>query len=120
MTEQVGAGLVAQVVTYLGSTPILLFFAVVILFPTAVQIWANYKQDKRLAQVIKMYETNVKLVENYESLTASMQKVLEDQQDLIILITGTMQTLVDHIKNNLYCPLMRPPERAGRAEDKRG
>lgn len=121
------AGLMAQILTALisalGTTPILVFLALVIVAPWAVTVWITRTQDRRMAtvferqdkrfeDVVQMYERNVDLVKSHE-------RINENLQNLIILTTSTLQTLVEHIKNNLYCPLVRQKTRPARIDDER-
>jgi len=57
-------------------------------------------QTKRFESVVKMYENNVMLVENYEKLAT-------DLHDVVIMNTQIMQRLADEIKTNQYCPMVR-------------
>src|SRR5450759_1808737 len=115
MTMTPDAGLVAQIFTALisalGTTPILVFIALVVLAPWAVTVWITLiqdrrmitvleRQDKRFEEVVAMYERNVELVKNHE-------RINENLQNLVILATSTLQAMVEHIKNNLFCPLVR-------------
>jgi len=111
MTSEVSitAQILGALIDKLGPTPILLFLAIVPLAPWVSILWITRiqhdRQDKRFEEVVSMYERNVELVKNHE-------KINENLQELIIVMTSTMQTLVEYIKNNLFCPFMRPPERA--------
>ncbi len=118
MTPETGTQIIAYIITALGTTPMLLFLSLVLLGPWVVIIWISRQQDKRMSkvferqdkrfeEVVGMYEANVLLVKNHE-------KINENLQDLVILTTSTMQTLVDHIKSNLFCPLMKAEKRAER------
>lgn len=51
-------------------------------------------------EVRQMYENNVKLCE-------TAIRIAEQQQDVIIMNTRTMQKLVDRIDSNQFCPLVR-------------
>lgn len=104
--------LVGMVLKELGPTPILIFLIILLIAPWVALIWfmrsvdkrttkVFERQDKRFEEVVNMYNRNVDLVKAYE-------KVSDDLQDLVILVTQTMQTLVEHIKNNFFCPLNRP------------
>jgi len=120
-------GITAQIlgalIDKLGPTPLLLFLAVVPLAPWAATIWMTRKQlesqtkvfarqDKRFEDVVSMYERNVELVKSHE-------KINEHLQELIMVTTSTLQTLVEHIRNNLYCPLVRQKTRPPRIEEEK-
>jgi hypothetical protein len=119
--EHTGYSVIAFILERLGTTPILLFLAIMGLGPWVTNVWLEWKRDKRMTkvferqdqrfeEVVGMYKSNVELVKSHE-------KINENLQDLVILTTSTMQTLVDHIKSNLFCPLMRHPKISGGAPD---
>ena len=62
------------------------------------QILAAYKED--MAETRRMYESNVRLVESYDSLA-------KDLKDVVVLNTRQMTTLSGEIRQNQYCPVMR-------------
>jgi hypothetical protein len=61
-------------------------------------ILASYKED--MAEVRRMYENNVKLVQGYEGLA-------KDLKDIVILNTQKMTHVSDQIDQNQYCPMQR-------------
>ena len=109
MDPSVTAQVVATIIDKLGTTPVLLFLTLLLLGPWAALIWISKSQARRFEEVVEMYRSNVQLVKSYEGLAASSQKITDNLQDLVILTTSTMQTLVDHIKSNLFCPMMKIP-----------
>jgi preprotein translocase subunit YajC len=114
--NEVLAQSLASIIAYLGATPILLFLTVMGLGPWVMIIYISRQQDKRMSKMIAMYENNVTLVKSYEGLTASVIKINDNLQDLVILTTSTMQTLVEHIKSNLFCPLVKQSTQPGKIE----
>lgn len=62
------------------------------------KILAGYKDD--MAEVRRMYENNVKLVDGYQGLA-------EDLKDIVIMNTQQMTHLSDQIGQNEYCPMRR-------------
>ena len=117
MSESAIAQLISLVIGKLGATPILIFLLVLFVAPwVAVIVIVRgldkrmtkvfERQDKRFEEVVNMYANNVSLVKGYEKITG-------DLQDLVILVTSTMQTLVEHIKNNFFCPLNRKNTKGG-------
>ena len=62
-----------------------------------------YKRD--MAEMRGMYESNVRLVQNYE-------KVATDLQDVVIMNTQAMTKICDDIENNQYCPMVRLQKQA--------
>ena len=57
-------------------------------------------QEKRFESVVRMYENNVKVVEDYNALAT-------DLTSIITLSTRTMESLVGKIDNNQFCPIVR-------------
>lgn len=62
------------------------------------EILKDYKRD--VDQVRVFYERNVELVERYE-------KLADDLSDIIHLNTQVQTQLVESIRNNMYCPMVR-------------
>lgn len=56
--------------------------------------------DKRFETVVRMYENNVKLVDDYNSLSG-------DLTEIITLSVRTLQGLADKIDHNHFCPVVR-------------
>lgn len=61
----------------------------------ALAIYGEHMQEIR-----RMYESNVRLVQAYES-------VARDLRDVVVLNTQTMTTLTNDIRSNQYCPKVR-------------
>ncbi len=127
MDQGMAAQIVATIIDKLGTTPILLFLALVLVGPWIVMIWISRQQDRRMgkalaqhaqqfSEAIEMYKSNVSLVKNYEEFTKAIETIVDKQQDLILLVSTTMQTLVDHIKSNLFCPFVRQSTQPGKIE----
>lgn len=57
-------------------------------------------QDKRFEDVVRMYENNVKLVDDYSRLAG-------DLAGIITLSTRTLEGLVSKVDNNHFCPIVR-------------
>jgi len=67
------------------------------------KILEKYKSD--MIEQRKMYESNVKLVQGYESLA-------HDLKDVVIMNTQAMQRISDSINTNQYCPMVRLEKQA--------
>lgn len=74
----------------LSGWPFGLMVFLFILGPWLLAMILSYMQNKRFEAVVKMYESNVKLVESYESLA-------KDLKDVVIMNTQTNTRLVDRI-----------------------
>jgi len=57
-------------------------------------------QEKRFEAVVRMYENNVKVVEDYHGLA-------QDLTGIITLSTRTLEGLVQKIDNNQFCPMVK-------------
>lgn len=103
--EQVAAlTAIASIVSKVGTWPIGSIMAAVVFGPW-VMLWILSRgMEKRQEAALKMYEDNVKLVENYE-------KIANGLQDIIVLSTQKMTQVKDRIDNNLFCPLMRKDQK---------
>jgi len=71
------------------------------------KILAGYKED--MAETRRMYESNVRLVESYDSLA-------KDLKDVVVLNTRQMTKLSEEIVQNQYCPVMRVEKRTIKVE----
>lgn len=111
---------VAAIIQYLGPSPILLFLAVMGLVPSLVAIWLNQQQNNRIENLVTLftkqmneseqrYENNVVLVKDYETLVRNQQTSIDKLIDFISAVNGTQQTLVEYIKNNWWCPVLKDP-----------
>lgn len=77
---------------------LMLFIALVGPWVLALLIASMY--HRRFERVVKMYENNVVLVENYEKLANELSGVIH-------LNTQVQTKLVEQIKSNMYCPIVR-------------
>lgn len=102
MTPADVAALTAMVaiVKEIGTWPLITITVLVIAGPWVGMFIITKGQEKRHSAAVKMYEENVKLVENYE-------KIAKGLQDILVLSTQTMTQVKDRVDNNLFCPLMR-------------
>ena len=127
--NQALAEALAAIIQFLGGTPVLLFLTIVIIGPMVSVVWIVFKlnkivgkisieqragmqqvferQDKRFEQVVRMYEDNVALVKSYEQHVLNQRETNDKLIDLVSISTATQQTLVEYIKNNLFCPLVK-------------
>lgn len=71
------------------------------------QILTAYKEDMDARSA--MYDANVVLVKNYESIAVSLK-------DMVVLNTAQFESLNHNIKNNIFCPLNRVRKAGGVAE----
>lgn len=106
MTPDQIAGLtaIATIISKVGTWPIGSILAAIVFGPWVVMWFISRGMESRHAAAIKMYEENVKLVENYEQVAKGLQ-------DILILSTQTMTQVKDRVDSNLFCPLMRKDQK---------
>ena len=73
--------------------------------PWIMSLLISYMQAKRFEAVVKMYESNVKLVEESEELS-------RDLKEVVIMNTQALTTLNNNIESNQFCPAVRLEKRA--------
>lgn len=102
---------VATILEKLGALPIGSFLAVALFGPWIFSFIMSRSQEKRFEAVKAMYESNVRLVENYKKLS-------DIQTEIITLNTAKWSEAIDKIDTNQFCPLNRTKKQ--RMEDVRG
>jgi len=73
------------------------------------RVLSQYRED--VAEIKKLYENNVRLVEDYSLTCKRLEGLYGETLSVISLNTQTQTHLVESIKNNQFCPLVR--EKAG-------
>jgi hypothetical protein len=102
---------VADLINHIGTLPFGTLLAVLMLGPWLVMTYLNLSYNRRFERVVRMYESNVRLVEDYKALLEENHRMLTSQQDLIIHTTAVMINIKDAIDSNLFCPLVRQQTR---------
>lgn len=81
---------------------------------SSARLLRNYRDDvqatlrqyaEHMQEIRRMYENNAELVRAYE-------QVAKDLRNTVTLNTSIMQELVDNIRSNQYCPMIRIEKRA--------
>jgi len=65
----------------------------------------QYRED--VAAIRRMYESNVRLVEDYETMNHRLEAVYNETMSVISLNTQTLTRLVETVRGNMFCPLVR-------------
>lgn len=102
---------IAGIAEKIGSGSIFTLLLFVVVAPWIAAFWldrlstrraeADRKEsEKRFEQVVKMYESNARLVTTVTSLA-------EDAHQLVIASTTAITQNTDAIKSNDYCPVIR-------------
>jgi len=95
--EQIAAlTAIAAIVSKIGTWPIGSILIVWSLAPWIVMIFLHWAQEKRFKAVIRMYESNVKLVVSYE-------KLANENADTIRLSTAAVVDLTTYLKTRAPC-----------------
>jgi hypothetical protein len=89
-----------EMVNRISGWPFGLMLFLFLIGPWILSLLIAYLQRSRFEAVVNMYEKNVSLVEKYE-------KVASDLKDVIILHTQTTTTMINDIRTNQYCPMIR-------------
>lgn len=89
-----------QIISSISAWPIGLVLFFVILCPWVAAFFLVYLQGKRFERVVRMYENNITLVKDYNSLA-------NDLHDVVVMNTQAMTRLIDSIATNQYCPAIR-------------
>lgn len=87
---------ISAIITQIGTWPIGAFLLAIVFGPWIAMWFVSRSMEKRHEAALKMYETNVKLVENYE-------KIAKEQADMIRLSTGATTELTTWLKNKTPC-----------------
>ena len=95
--ETIPASTIGVIVSVLGL-PGLIFIIWYVDQRRTDRILAEYKED--MVRLARFYENNVELVNNY-------QKLANDLAAIIHLNTQAQTNLVNAIKNNTFCPVVR-------------
>lgn len=84
----------------MSGWPFGMLFFVIIIGPWLLAIMLAWQYRRRFESVVEMYENNVDLVKRYESLAT-------DLKDVIVLNTRVNTELVEAIRTNQFCPVVR-------------
>lgn len=89
------------------SAPSFIAIIALFIFPWVALVWTSARQERRFESVVKMYENNVGLVNDYQELVDGYKKIVDGQQDLIIHVTQVMTAVHDAVRTNSFCPQVR-------------
>lgn len=89
-----------NVFKFLSSWPFALLLFVLVIGPWVLSLLLAGVQNKRFEAVVKMYESNVKLVEAYQQTAGDLRKI-------VIMNTQVVTRLCDDIERNQFCPMVR-------------
>ncbi len=72
---------------------------------------SQYRED--IAEIKRLYENNAHLVKEYDATCKRLEALYGETLSVISLNTQTQTRLVESIKNNLYCPMVRKKGESG-------
>ena len=84
--------------------PFATLILIMVIGPWVCAILLFFGHQRRFDAVVKMYEANVELVNDYKGLAV-------DVHDVVILNTQVLQQLVSDVEKNQFCPLVRKEQR---------
>jgi len=87
---------VSELIGQIGTLPIGTLLLIVVLGPYIFMFFISRAMEKRQEAALKMYETNVRLVEKYE-------QVADQQADTIRLATAATTELTTYLKTKTPC-----------------
>jgi len=94
-----------------SNWPFAVFFFMLIVGPWMMSLMLFYSQRKRyetdMSEMRRMYENNVKLVEDFHTLGVQYGGMARDLTEVVMMNTQAMTTLTDAIKGNQFCPVVR-------------
>lgn len=94
----------ATVMEYLSRWPFAILFFILVVGPWVLSIFLAHAYQKRFEAVVHMYENNVELVNGYSRLAS-------DLHDVVVVNTRVMTELVQAIRTNQFCPMVRTSDR---------
>lgn len=105
MTPQDIAALTALVALFdkIGTWPMITIMVLIVVGPWIAVFVLNRQQEKRHAEVVKMYTDNVILVQKYEESQTRSNHREEILIDLMRLNTEVQSTLVTWLKQRVRC-----------------
>jgi Asp-tRNA(Asn)/Glu-tRNA(Gln) amidotransferase C subunit len=91
---------VATIIDKLGTLPLGTLLIIVLFGPWMFSFIMSRLQEKRFEAVKEMYESNVKLVEEYRELATTLN-------DIVTLNTAKWSETLEKIDTNQFCPMTR-------------
>ena len=92
-----------------GAWPLISIALLVVVGPWIAVFILNGKQEKRHAEVVKMYTDNVTLVKGYEEVQKDSDRREEVLIDLLRLNTETQTSLLTWLKQRTRCADLKCP-----------
>ena len=91
---------IANLLREISGWPLGTILLLVLIGPWVLALVLSWLQSKRFESVVRMYESNVRLVEGYE-------EVAKDLREVVIMNTQAMTKACDAINDNQFCPMVR-------------
>jgi len=100
----------------LSSWPIAGVILFMVIGPWILAIMLFHGHRKRFDQVVQMYESNVRLLEETQRIATGLKELNGELKDVILLNSQAMQRVADLVETNQYCPMVRLEKRATGAQ----
>ena len=105
MTHQDVAALTALVAVFekIGTWPLITIMVLIVIGPWIAVFVLNRGQERRHAEVVKMYADNVRLVEDYQQLQSKSERREETLISLLRLNTEAQTSLLTWLQQRTRC-----------------
>lgn len=99
--DQIAAlGSVIALAKMITAWPVLSVIFLLLIGPWVMSLMMSEGYRRRFEDVVRMYESNIRLVDKYE-------KIATDLKDVVMINTSTFSKLTDAIEHNQFCPIVR-------------
>lgn len=93
-------GNLIMLVEKVSQWPVIMIVLLIIVGPWVMTLIFNMQNQKRFETVVRMYENNTKLVDDYKSVTGDLKEV-------VIMNTQAVSRMCMDIEHNEFCPAVR-------------
>jgi len=90
----------ANILREISGWPLGTIVLFILIGPWVLALILAWQQSKRFEAVVRMYESNVKLVERQDEIASDLREV-------VIMNTQAMTRALDAIDANQFCPMVR-------------
>jgi len=113
MTPEQIAGLAAltAIMERLGTAPVGVLVAFVLLAPWIVLAAVSIYQQRRFEAVVQMYENNFTQTETVAKLAEGFSEMAKGYRELVTWTTQEVTEVKQAVLNNMHCPIIRKNSR---------
>jgi len=110
--EQIAAlGAATTVIERLGTAPVGVLVAFVLLVPWIVLAAVSIYQQRRFEAVVQMYENNYAQTETVTKLAEGFAEMAKGYRELVTWTTQEVTEVKQAVLNNMHCPIIRKNSR---------